>query len=79
MRKERAFLVGLDYRTRKAAPKQNLTSGAQAARDASSASRSRPSSGPEFSAEESLAELRDLALSAGAEIVGEILQHRHRA
>src|SRR6185436_10066235 len=39
---------------------------------------SRPSSQPKFSAEESLEELRDLAISAGAEIVGEILQHRDR-
>jgi GTPase len=76
MRKERAFLVGLDYRTRKRSTSPNLTSGAQASRDAASASR--PSDEPKFSAEESLAELRDLALSAGAEIVGEILQHRDR-
>jgi GTPase len=33
---------------------------------------------PEFDAYESLAELRTLASSAGAEIVGEILQHRDR-
>ena len=33
---------------------------------------------PEFSAEESLAELRALTESAGAEIVGEVLQHRDR-
>ncbi|HEY1270603.1 MAG TPA: GTPase HflX, partial [Terriglobales bacterium] len=33
---------------------------------------------PEFSAEESLAELKSLATSAGAEIVGEFLQHRDR-
>ncbi|HKW19259.1 MAG TPA: GTPase HflX [Terriglobales bacterium] len=76
MRKERAFLVGLDYRTRKRSSVGNLTSGAQAARDA--ASQPRPSDEPRFSAEESLAELRDLALSAGAEIAGEILQHRDR-
>jgi GTPase len=78
MRKERAFLVGLDYRTRKRSPTQNLTSGAQAARDTATASKSRPVSDPQFSAEESLAELRDLATSAGAEIVGEILQRRDR-
>jgi GTPase len=76
MRKERAFLVGLDYRTRKR-PAAPVTSGAQAARDASTAS-SRATAGPQFSAEESLGELRDLAVSAGAEIVGEILQHRDR-
>ena len=78
MRKERAFLVGLDYRTRKRSPALNLTSGALAARDTATAAKSRPVSDPQFSAEESLAELRDLATSAGAEIVGEILQRRDR-
>ena len=74
LRQERAFLVGLDYRPSRRDKK--LTSGVQAARDA--AAPSRPSSEPRFSAEESLEELRDLALSAGAEIVGEILQHRDK-
>jgi GTPase len=78
MRKERAFLVGLDYRTRKRAPSPGLTSGAQAARDTVTAAKARPVSDPQFSAEESLAELRDLATSAGAEIAGEILQRRDR-
>lgn len=78
MRKERAFLVGLDYRSRKRSPAKNLTSGAQAARDTATAAKSRPVSEPQFSAEESLAELRDLAFSAGAEIAGEILQRRDR-
>jgi GTPase len=77
MRQERAFLVGLDYRPRRGCPGQLLTSGAQAARDAA-VSTSRPASDPHFSAEESLGELRDLAVSAGAEIVGEILQRRDR-
>jgi len=81
--KERAFLVGLDYRSRTKSPKGGkspLTSQAQAARDGATG----PSGGskaplvPEFSAEESLAELRTLATSAGAEIVGEILQRRDR-
>jgi GTP-binding protein HflX len=75
MRKERAFLVGLDYRSRKRG--KNLTGGAQAARDAA-ATAPRVNSEPQFSAEESLDELRDLALSAGAEIAGEILQRRDR-
>jgi GTP-binding protein HflX len=75
MRKERAFLVGLDYRSRKRG--KNLTGGAQAARDAA-ATTPRVNSEPQFSAEESLDELRDLALSAGAEIAGEILQRRDR-
>ncbi|HWH57625.1 MAG TPA: GTPase HflX [Terriglobales bacterium] len=74
MRQERAFLVGLDYRPSRR--DSRLTSGVQAARDA--ASPSRPTSQPKFSAEESLEELRDLAISAGAEIVGEILQHRDK-
>jgi len=74
MRQERAFLVGLDYRN--GGRDRRLTSVAQAARD--SAAPSRPTSKPKFSAEESLGELRDLAISAGAEIVGEILQHRDR-
>jgi GTP-binding protein HflX len=78
MRKERAFLVGLDYRTRKRTAGPNLTSGAQAARDTATTAKSRPVSDPQFSAEESLAELRDLATSAGAEIAGEILQRRDR-
>jgi GTPase len=74
MRQERAFLVGLDYRSSRR--DQRLTGGAQAARDA--AVPSRATSQPRFSAEESLGELRDLAISAGAKIVGEILQHRDR-
>jgi GTPase len=78
MRKERAFLVGVDYRTRKRTAGPNLTSGAQAARDTATTAKSRPVSDPQFSAEESLAELRDLATSAGAEIAGEILQRRDR-
>jgi len=76
MRKERAFLVGLDYHKRSRAAGKVLTDSAQAARDASASKRTPIE--PQFSAEESLSELRDLALSAGAEIVGEILQHRDR-
>jgi GTPase len=83
--KERAFLVGLGIRTRARRPVSSrsrngpLTAAAQAARDSST----RPVATkapdiPEFSAEESLAELKSLASSAGAEIVGEFLQHRDR-
>ena len=85
---ERAFLVGLDYRARgkakAGAAKSVLTAGATAARDAAAArapASQRQSSKPpvlEFSAEESMAELRALTESAGAEIVGEFLQHRDR-
>jgi GTPase len=76
MRQERAFLVGLDYRKRSRDQGKAPTGAAQAARDASA--NKRPGTEPQFSAEESLSELRDLAVSAGAEIVGEILQHRDR-
>lgn len=76
MRKERAFLVGLDYRRRSRTSRKTLTPAAQAARDVTV--NQRTPSEPQFSAEESLSELRDLAVSAGAEIVGEILQHRDR-
>ncbi len=82
---ERAFLVGLDARTRRrSGAKGTVTAQAGAARDAAVASSSgaskpdaRPSI-PEFDAEESLAELRTLAESAGAKVVGEVLQRRDR-
>ena len=83
---ERAFLVGVDYRVRlrrgaaSGSDKGSLTPISQAARD-SAALGSKTSKAPnilQFSAEESLEELRDLALSAGAIVVGEILQHRDR-
>ncbi len=88
---ERAFLVGIDVRTRGRGAKGVVTAQAQAARDAASAapaagekpqgagksSTNKPSI-PEFDAEESLAELRTLAGSAGAKVVGEILQRRDR-
>ena len=90
--RERAFLVGLEVRSRRA--KGSVLAQAQAARDAAAAggAKAGSSSGtkagsqsngnkptiPEFDAEESLAELRALAGSAGAEVVGEILQRRER-
>jgi GTP-binding protein HflX len=94
---ERAFLVGLDVRTRGRGGAR-VTAQAQAARDAASAGadeegdegvasatpRAVAKSGghkpsiPEFDADESLAELRTLAGSAGANVVGEILQRRDR-
>ncbi len=83
--KERAFLIGLDVRTRSRgaasarARSGPLTAAAQAARDISSGpAAAKAPDIPEFSAEESLDELRSLAVSAGAEIVGEFLQHRDR-
>jgi GTPase len=103
---ERAFLVGIDVRTRGRGARGTVTAQAQAARDAaagpaagakpqslgqSSGLGLGPSSGsgsgkssthkpsiPEFDAEESMAELRTLAGSAGAKVVGEILQRRDR-
>ena len=78
--------MGIDYRRRSHKPlksknsKVSLTDGAQAARDSASslAGISKAPSIPQFSAEESLDELRALATSAGAEIAGEFLQHRDR-
>lgn len=93
---ERAFLVGLDVRSRRG--KGAVTAQAAAAREAAvqtaspeiptlspgtrkdgspARSNAKPSI-PEFDAEESLAELRTLAESAGAKVVGEILQRRDR-
>jgi GTPase len=96
--RERAFLVGLDVRTRGRGAKRTVTAQAAAARDAAESaqteiptlsrktrkdgappaqSNGKPSI-PEFDADESLAELRTLAESAGAKVVGEILQRRDR-
>ncbi len=74
------FLVGLDYHVRtKKEEATDVTPGARAARQAAQASsESRRPPQPKFSAEESLAELHELAASAGGEVVGEFLQHRDR-
>jgi len=83
-RRERAFLVGIETRRRPRRPtgsSQNgpLTAAAQAARDTStSIASTKALEVPDFSAGESLDELRSLAVSAGAEIAGEFLQHRDR-
>jgi GTPase len=83
---ERAFLVGLDLRLRR--PKGPVTPQAAAARDAAALQSGKSATAaksngkpaiPEFDAEESLAELRSLAESAGAKVVGELLQRRDRA
>jgi GTP-binding protein HflX len=90
---ERAFLVGLEVRTRGRSGAR-VTAQVQAARDAAENSSepampaahgypaAKGASGkptiPEFDADESLAELRTLAGSAGAQVVGEILQRRDR-
>jgi GTP-binding protein HflX len=81
-RRERAFLVGVEFRTRGRAGKTAgtmITAGAQAARDhATSIAPGRRTDSTDFSPEESLDELRSLATSAGAEIAGEFMQHRDR-
>ncbi len=80
---ERAFLVGLDYRRKSPSPRPaqgSRTAGTETARNTATsiAGGAKASSLPEFSAAESLEELRSLAASAGAEIAGEFLQHRDR-
>jgi GTP-binding protein HflX len=91
-RRERAFLVGVEFRTRGHAGhagktgSAGITPGAQAARDhatsVAASSSSRPVDSPDFSSgftsEDSLDELRALATSAGAEIVGEFTQRKDR-
>jgi GTPase len=87
--RERAFLVGVEFRSKGrnsgSKPRSAITPGAQAARDhatissaSSSAGSSLPADSPDYTAEESLAELRTLATSAGAEIAGEFTQRRDR-
>ncbi len=78
---ERAFLVGIDVRSRRA--KSGVTGQAQAARESASSAAAAKGNGhkpliPEFDADESLAELHTLAGSAGAKVVGQILQRRDR-
>ncbi len=86
---ERAFLVGVEFRTKGRAgctgkSSATITPGAQAARDhatsvaASSSSSSRSTDFLDFSSDESLDELRSLAVSAGAQIAGEFTQRRDR-
>lgn len=78
-RQERAFLVGVEFRTRRrgAGKVSAITPGAKAARDSAEVA-TLPADSPDFSSEESLDELRTLATSAGAEIAGEFTQHRDR-
>ena len=90
---ERAFLVGVEFRTRARGGRTGKTSsasitpGAQAARDHAtsvaassfqSSSSSLPTDSPDFSSDKSLDELRSLAASAGAQIAGEFTQRRDR-
>jgi GTPase len=85
---ERAFLVGVEFRTRGRAGRAGKTTssavppGAQAARDhatsMATSTLSLPGDSPDFSSEESLDELRTLATSAGAQIAGEFTQRKDR-
>ena len=85
---ERAFLVGVEFRTKGRAGHAGKTSsatippGAQAARDhaasVATSSSSVPADSPDFSSAEALDELRSLATSAGAQIAGEFTQRRDR-
>jgi len=71
---ERAFLVGVEYRVRRPAGKQARDAALLGDSAAGNSSRKQDI----FGAEESLAELRELTLSAGGEIAGEFLQHRDK-
>ena len=80
---EKVFLVGLDYRPRVRSSGKSedgaIPPSARAARDAATVpSEAKSARQPQFSAEESLAELKELATSAGAEVVGEFLQHKDK-
>lgn len=87
-RQERAFLVGVEFRTRGRTGRAGkissttMTAGARAARDhatsVGASSSPLPADSPDFSCEESLDELRMLATSAGAQIAGEFTQSRDR-
>ena len=81
--RERAFLVGVDYPIRRRVQPEGQAAGKAAVPNQARMARSgsipaRDPRQPQFSAEESLAELRELTASAGAEIAGEFLQHRDR-
>ena len=85
---EKAFLVGLEVRSKRG--KGSVPAHAAAARDAAAMGAESPTPArkdapvksrpviPEFDADESLAELRALAESAGAKVMGQILQRRDR-
>src|SRR5579871_6960669 len=72
-RPERAFLVAVQFRRRSRSDKDlEIPPSAVIARSAAADDRQAAASGPE----ESLAEFRELARSAGAQIAGEFVQHR---
>ena len=66
--------MGIDTR----AGRRSRTSESARARQAREAGEASRPQLPEFTAEESLAELRELALSAGAQVTGEFLQSREK-
>jgi len=82
---ERAFLVGVQFRRRSLIEGDlDIPPGAVQARAAAAASSGDQCEGQPYTGisdadpEESLAELRELAFSAGAEIAGELIQRRDR-
>ena len=82
--RERAFLVGVEFRFRSRTdhsidvPPGALMARAAAGGRSSSDSQPEAETSPVPGVDESLAEFRDLALSAGAEIAGEFVQRRDR-
>jgi len=88
---ERVFLVGLDYQARAAGERKlrqstgakepasvGLPAEARAAREAAQPRSHNGDGASGFTAEDSLAELQELTISAGAEIAGQFLQRRGR-
>jgi GTP-binding protein HflX len=71
---ERAFLIGLEYRPKRPRKPASVP---QIARN-SSVVRALEPTASEFTARESMAELHELASSAGAHVVGEIIQSRDK-
>jgi GTP-binding protein HflX len=74
---ERVFLVGVEFRYRSRTDRNiDVPPSALMAREAARNPQQSSGSGPDL--DESLAEFRELALSAGAEIAGEFIQRRDR-
>ena len=78
-RRERAFLIGIDSGKR-ARPLQQAKAARDAAATSSRKSAAQVDVSPElpFSAEDSIAELQELATSAGATVVGQFLQRKEK-
>ncbi len=78
-RRERAFLIGIDS-GRRPRPLQQAKAARNAAATSSRKSSEKADVSPElpFSAEDSIAELQELATSAGAEVVGQFLQRKEK-